>query len=117
MSPTNHFSDDYSRSWTLAEIYDDLGSRWDVAKALDVTDHRMAHWLRRRDQIKCPYPIKRLGHVDVYSIREWKDWHDRWQHDHRDVKNFFNKKPHGGGESFWEYFAKQEAQEAKQNDD
>ena len=105
MSPTDHFADDeHDGPWTLAQIYDDLGSRDDVARALNVTRSRMHDWMRRRETNNSPHPIKRIGHVDVYSIQEWRDWLRRWEAAHADNKQFQKVKPHNSaGVNFWEY--------------
>lgn len=106
MSPTNHFGDDEQQRWTLAQIYDDLTSKENIPRALNVTEARLHNWIRRREEIKCPYPIKRLSGVDIYSMQEWRDWYARWEAAHENDKSFAAVKPHGHGESFWSYFAR-----------
>lgn len=93
------------KPWSIAEVYADLGSRQDISRVLNVSPYRVNNWLVRRDEINSPRPVRRLGHVDVYSMQEWRDWFDRWcanraEDDHR----FANPKPHGSGEQFWDYF-------------
>lgn len=93
-----------AKPWTLKQIYDDLGTKSDVARALDVTQWRVNKWIERRDKIKCPLPIKRLGHIDVYSLQEWKAWYGRWLCHWEPDKGYRNTKVHGEGESFFTYW-------------
>lgn len=105
MSPTNHFDDDGLRPWSLADIYADLGSRQDISKILDVTPFRVEKWLVRRERVKCPYPVRRIGGMDIYSMQEWRDWFEHWEKSHRrDTKWVEDAKPHGAGQSFFTYF-------------
>lgn len=69
--------DDF-KQWTLADIYADLGGRSDIARTLNVTQRRVRRWLLRRERIRCPMPITRIGPTDVYSMQEWKDWYKAW---------------------------------------
>jgi transposase len=64
--------------WTLARIYADLGSKTDVAKALDVGIHRFNKWVERQERTKCPQPVTIIAGTKVYSIVEWQGWFDRW---------------------------------------
>lgn len=66
------------KPWTLADIYDDLGSRRDVARVLDVNFTRVIKWIDRAEHTNCPLPVKRIGGVDIYSMQEWKDWFKAW---------------------------------------
>lgn len=105
MSPTNHFKNGDLRPWSLAEVYADLGSRQDIARILNVRERRVVRWLEYRPALRCPYPIRRISHVDVYSMQEWRDWYAYFTEKHKDKKWINNTKPHGSGESFWAYFA------------
>jgi len=100
---TDYFGGNKITPWSLAEIYADLGSRRDISRILNVTHFRVDWWLAHRTSVECPYPVRRLGHVDVYSMQEWKDWFARWlaNHPRKDVQE---AKPHGSGESFFSYF-------------
>ncbi len=91
------------RGPTLKEIYDDLGTRTDVCRALDITEARMRKWLERRSKINCPQPVKRFGHTDVYSITEWKAWYGNWLA-RFDPERWRDTKRHGSGENFFTYF-------------
>lgn len=98
--------DDTQQRWTLAQIYADLGTYVDVCKALNIGEPRMRKWLERRERIKCPQPIRKIGGTAVYSIEEWRGWLERWQ-----AKNLRNNptskwvvtKPHGSGKPFFTY--------------
>lgn len=81
--PTDFFSGGDFQPWTLAQIYADLASRRDVARALNVSETRMASWLRYRDAFKCPRPVTRVGPTDVYSIQEWRDWFVKYLDKHK----------------------------------
>jgi hypothetical protein len=89
------------KTWTLKDVYDDLGTKTDVAAVLDVTIWRMNMWLTRRERIHCPMPIRRLGAVDVYSISEWKVWFARWTGDPKRAKWVEKTMPNGSGLSFF----------------
>lgn len=105
MSPTNHFDDGGMLPWSLADIYADLCCRGEISKLLDVSPFRVEKWIVRREQIKSPHPIRRIGGMDLYSKQEWQDWYARWQEKHgRDSRWIENTKPHGSGQPFFEYF-------------
>jgi hypothetical protein len=72
--PTDFFSGEKWEPWTLAQIYADLASQGEIARALNVQHLRVQSWIRRRDGNKCPLPVTRVGPTDVYSIQEWRDW-------------------------------------------
>lgn len=91
-------------AWSLAKVYADLGTRTDVAKALDVTEWRVNRWIERRAKVKCPMPVKRLGHIDAYSLAEWKTWYGRWISREKKDKRVSETKLHGSGESFFTYW-------------
>ena len=65
-------------SWTLQQIYDDLGTLEDVAEALDVTPRRVRAWIERRERVNSPVPVKKLKMLNLYSIEEWRGWFARW---------------------------------------
>lgn len=93
------------KPWTLADIYNDLGSKTDVAKALDVNIYRMQRWVTRRERINSPHPIRRIGHVDIYSIQEWRDWYEAWldrkRVGRRPDSKWVNATPYGHGTPFF----------------
>lgn len=96
------------KAWSLADIYDDLGSLSDVCSTLDVTLPRTRRWIERRERIHCPAPIKRIAAADVYSLHEWKTWFTSWQdpekrRGRRADSRWVNTRPHGSGESFFTY--------------
>lgn len=98
--------EDDNRPWTLARIYADLGTKVDVCKALDIGEPRMNKWLERRERIKCPQPIRRFGHINVYSIEEWRAWLERWQAKNKQnnpMSKWVRTKPHGSGKPFFTY--------------
>ncbi len=95
---------DEQKLWTLKDIYDDLVSRQDLPRALNVTPRRFVGWLDRREDLGCPMPIKRLGHVDIYSLQEWKDWYERFLAAREHKRKVMEASPHGHGEAFWSYF-------------
>jgi hypothetical protein len=107
---TNFFDtddeDDY-KPWTLADIYADLGSRIDICKALDVSRYRVNKWILRRERIKAPIPLNRVGNVDVYSVQEWKDWFKDWlnpgRRGRRANSKWVDAKTHGAGQNFFTY--------------
>lgn len=107
MSPTDHFGEDFGDDvWTLARIYEDLGARYEVARALNVSVRRVTEWQTKQPHFGSPSPVRVLGNVKIYSIQEWKDWYRRWLALHADNKAMDNTKFHGAGETFWEFFAK-----------
>lgn len=110
MSPTNYFNSPDDKPWTLADIYDDLGTREDIARALNVSKIRVTDWINRRDKVNSPQPLRRIGYRDIYSIQQWKDWFRHWQKKHDGDKRTLNYVPHGSGESFWTFFEKLEQQ-------
>lgn len=85
-------------------VLDDLGTRTDAARALDISPFRMHKWLERRDRIMAPKPLKRFGHIDVYSMAEWKRWYGDWITRQTPDKGWRNTKMHGEGESFFTYW-------------
>lgn len=91
--------DPAAKKWTMKEIYDDLGTRSDVAAALDITRWRMDKWLDRRPRIECPKPIRRFGLVDVYSIEEWRIWFKVWTEKRGKWQE--HAKPNGAGTPFF----------------
>lgn len=102
---TNYFEDDGPKQWTLADVYDDLCATADVPPLLDVSKWRVARWIHRRERIKCPQPIRRISHVDVYSKQEWIAWFEVWNKKHKSNTRWTDKaQPHGAGEPFFEYF-------------
>lgn len=89
------------QQWTLQDIYDDLGSHTDVAAMLDVTVWRMRRWLERRERVKCPEPLMKIGATYVYSRQEWRDWYSRWCADPRRAKWLESSKVNGAGLPFF----------------
>lgn len=94
MSPTNHFGDEQVQPWTLARIYDDLVCLSEIGVRLNVRTRRVTDWIMNRERVKCPRPVKRLGHVDVYSFQEWADWYAAWEESHKTYRSFNGFKPH-----------------------
>lgn len=76
--PTDFFGEKEFQPWTLAQIYADLGASSDVAFALNVRPRRMTNWIKDRDKLGCPQPIRQFGPTYVYSIQEWRDWYDKF---------------------------------------
>lgn len=107
MSPTNHFGNEDLQPWTLARIYDDLVCRAEIQQRLNIRPHRLADWIAHRDRLHCPRPLKRIGHIDVYSLQEWVDWYATWEADHKNHKSFTRRKPNPKNEqrirSLWGY--------------
>lgn len=97
------------RTWTLKDIYDDLCTKGDLPKALNVSEARVHHWMRSQEQVKCPLPVKRLSHIHVYSLQEWKDWYTAWLAKHPNNKQVTEGKPYGHGEAFWSHFQRHES--------
>ncbi len=95
---------DELRPWTLQDIYDDIVGKGEIALHLNVAPGRVDQWLRFRDRVKAPRPLKRVSHVDLYSMQEWRDWYAKWLEDHKDHHRVKNAQPHGHGENFWAYF-------------
>lgn len=95
--------DEEEQVWTLQDIYDDLASAPEVAAMLDVTIWRMQRWLTRRERIKSPLPIKRIGMTDIYSRQEWRDWYARWCADPRRAKWLEHAKGNGANLPFFEH--------------
>lgn len=95
------------KPWSLADIYDDLGSLRDICQTLDVTEPRVRRWIERRERIRCPLPIKRIAVTDVYSMHEWKTWFKTWtdpeRRGRRADSKWVNTRPHGSGENFFTY--------------
>jgi len=58
---------------------DDLGSVFEVAKALNVPPKRVKGWIERRDSTRCPKPVRILKGTHLYSISEWRTWHRLWK--------------------------------------
>jgi hypothetical protein len=81
--PTDFFSGEKWEPWTLAQIYADLGSKGDVARALNINLLRVDSWIRRREYNRCPQPVLRAGPTDVYSIQEWRDFFAEWIENHK----------------------------------
>jgi hypothetical protein len=75
MSPTDFFSQEEYKPWTLAQIYADMAARGDLAVALNVLPRRVAGWIANREKNGCPLPIRTFGPTDVYSIQEWREWY------------------------------------------
>ncbi len=99
---------DEPQRWTLKDIYDDLVCRQDLPRALNVNEGRLVNWMNKREHFKSPYPIKRLAHVDIYSLQEWKDWYERYMARRGHLKRVAEARPHGHGEAFWSYFEKEQ---------
>ncbi len=98
--------------WTLADIYDDLGTKKDVARALDVLNSRIAHWCQRRERIRCPEPVRILGGAEIYSIEEWRAWFEAWKNGRRHQPRRFaqitvNAKKYGEGDAFFTHDRKE----------
>lgn len=102
--------EDEYKQWTLADIYNDLGSRSDICRTLNVTPYCLHNWLCRRERIKFPQPVLRVGNVDVYSLQECKDWYRRWKDParkgRREDSKWMNPKPYGAGASFFTFTEK-----------
>lgn len=89
---------DEPKPWTLAEIYADLGTIYDVAEAMDITKFRIQEWVHRRERIKSPLPVRVIGGRNIYSIQEWKDWFAHWSKDRRPGTKWTDQaKPYGNG--------------------
>lgn len=70
-------SDD--QPWTLARIYADLTCLREVARELNVDQHRVYRWVERRARTGAPLPVRVLsGGMNIYSMEEWKGWYARW---------------------------------------
>lgn len=80
--PTNFFSGEEYQPWTLAQIYADLGSKSDVALALNVKPIRVTTWIQRRELHRCPEPVFKAGPTNVYSISEWQAWYIQYLKTH-----------------------------------
>ena len=68
---------DLSQS-NLQEVYDDLCGVQEVVEELGITDWRMRRWIIRRDQTRCPLPVRELSSIKVYSMVEWQAWFKGW---------------------------------------
>jgi hypothetical protein len=90
MSPTNYFGDDDDpvNTWTLFQIYADLGSKGDIPKAIGCSPRQVYRWMDERDRYKIPLPVARIGHTDVYSMLEWQDWFERYVAEHPPENNY-----------------------------
>lgn len=89
---------------TIQQLLDDLVAKEEILRDLDIGDPRYRKWIERRERIKCPQPLKRLGNVDIYSMAEWRAWYGRWLTRHEPDKGWRNTKHHGEGESFFTYW-------------
>lgn len=92
--------DEPEKTWTLKDIYDDLGTITDVAADLDITIWRMHMWIKRKERVKCPEPIRTIGSTHVYSMQEWRDWFQRWSTNPSRVRWQERSKPNGSGLPF-----------------
>lgn len=90
--------EDPEAPWTLARIYADLASKTEIAADLNITVHRMNRWLNRRERIKPPEPLCRVGNTDIYSKEEWRGWFARWIE--KRPKWQEGSKPNGHGKNF-----------------
>lgn len=66
--------EDEPKPWTLADIYNDLGTLLDVCEALDINTRRMNSWRARKERLKTPEPVRIIGTKPIWSIQEWRDW-------------------------------------------
>ena len=124
MSPTDYFkgaADDgplVPKSWTLADVYADLVTLHDVAKQFNIRLPRVLRWVKYREQNNCPQPILSFGlRSNVYSMEEWVVWYDKWLVAHGTDARVQKCKPHGSGESFWNYFLTDGPAEPESDDD
>lgn len=94
--PTDFFSGEEYKPWTLAQIYADLGAREDIAIALNVDPRRVKGWIDRRETSRCPMPVFKAGKTHVYSISEWQGWFHRFLETHHWLKDYCLEHPAQG---------------------
>ena len=99
--PTDFFTGAEFEPWTLAQIYADLCGTRELAKQLNVTLSRLLHWIACRDTNECPYPVRRIGKSDIYSLAQWKMWFGLWELKHITDKRVMDAGPHPAHHEFW----------------
>lgn len=93
MSPTDFFSQEEYKPWTLAQIYADMAASGDIARALNVLPGRVQAWIRDRETNGCPLPIRMFGPTNVYSLQEWQDWYIRYMDKHKWLDGYCAEHP------------------------
>lgn len=60
----------------VQDLYQDLGTLYEVAYILRVPHTRVRRWTYRRKKTRCPDPVRCLNYVNLYRISDWIAWYD-----------------------------------------
>jgi hypothetical protein len=63
----------------VAALYADLGGVPEVAAELGVQRKRVHRWVERREATLCPWPVRTLVGLSLYSLSEWRTWWEVWR--------------------------------------